>query len=119
MSRRQLNRADDRPRECHSGSTQLAWKPQSAGSEGSYIVFHFQGKLRDPSHPACRRRTLLKVCSLHGPVVSRTYSGELIDAPGSQLAVGVDKDNNLRGATLSDELYSIRYSIALSYPFLI
>jgi hypothetical protein len=52
-------------------------------------------------------RTLLKVCSLHGPVVSGTHSGELIDAPGSQLAVGVDKDNNFRGATPSDELYSM------------
>src|SRR5215472_14602003 len=107
MSGRQLHRADDRPRERHSASHQLAWKPQSAGSEGSYIVFHFQGELRDPCRPACRRRTHLEVCSLHGPIVGRTYSGELIDAPGSQHEVGVDKDNNLWGATPSDELYSM------------
>src|SRR5262249_15924232 len=107
MSGRQLYRGDDRPRERHSGATQLAWKPQSAGSGGSYILFHFQGKPRDPCRPACRRRTLLKVRSLHGSVVSGTYSGEVTDALGTQLAVGVDKDNNLRGATLSDELYAM------------
>src|SRR5262249_3008720 len=107
MSGRQLYRGDDRPRERHSGATQLAWKPQSAGSEGPYIGFHFQGKLRDPCRPACRRRTLLTVCSLHGPGVSGTYSGEVTDALGSQLAVGAATDNSRRGATLSDELYAM------------
>jgi len=46
--------------------------------------------------------------------------GQLIDASGSQLTIGVDKDDNISSSTTSsDELYSMMQSVPLSDTFVI
>src|SRR5262249_31073243 len=117
--RRNVYRGDVRPRNRHSGTAQLAWKPQPAGSEGPYIVLHVQCKLLDPDRPACGNGSLLKVCSLHGPIMGHAYLGELLNTAGFQLPVSVDKDNDVRRASPSKKSDSIIQSVAFSDPLLV
>jgi hypothetical protein len=56
---------------------------------------------------------------LHGSIVRYAHSGEFLDAGRFQLAVSVDKDNDVRRARPSNKSDSVIQRVAFSDPLLV